>query len=280
MSESVEITILGCGTSTGVPLLQCRCLVCTSRNRKNRRLRASAWLKTRGKSFLIDTSSDLREQALRENIDRVDAILYTHPHADHVSGIDDVRSFNYLQKSSIPAYGNSWTERELVSRYPYIFRPQGQAEGGGIPQLEFHLIADGTESVDIQGVNIQTLTLKHGSQDVLAFRVENVAYLTDCNYVSDEAIARLQGLDVLILDCLRLERHGTHFHLEDSLKLITQVKPRKTVLTHLGHDFEYGEWTKRGPNAKLPRNVTLAYDGMRIQVAGNDSSTHTPGATR
>ncbi len=272
MSEPVEITILGCGTSTGVPMLQCRCPVCTSRNRKNRRLRASAWLKTRGKSFLIDTSTDLREQALRENIDRVDAILYTHPHSDHVSGIDDVRSFNYLQKSSIPAYGNSWTERELTSRYPYIFNPQGPSEGGGVPQIQFHLIPDGTTSIEVEGVTIETLTLKHGSQDVLAFRVENVAYLTDCNFIPDEAVARLQGLDILILDCLRLERHGTHFNLEESLHFIPRVNPRKTILTHLGHDFEYGEWTKRGPGAKLPKNVTLAYDGMHVRVSANHSS--------
>ncbi|RYZ67683.1 MAG: MBL fold metallo-hydrolase [Proteobacteria bacterium] len=270
MSESVEITILGCGTSTGVPLLQCRCPVCTSRNRKNRRLRASAWLKTRGKSFLIDTSSDLREQALRENIDRVDAILYTHPHSDHVAGIDDVRAFNFLQKMRIPAYGNAWTHRDLTSRYPYIFTPQGLPEGGGIPEIDFNLIPDGTKSIEVQGVKFETLSVKHGSQDVLAYRVENVAYLTDCNHVPEEAAERLHGLEVLILDCLRLTKHGTHFHLDEALEFITKIKPRKTILTHLSHDFDYEEWTKRGSDAKLPRNVTLAYDGMCIRVAGKD----------
>ena len=187
------LTILGSGTSTGVPLIQCKCLTCRSKNPRNQRLRASVWIQTRGKSFLVDTSPDLRAQALRARIPRIDAVLYTHPHADHISGIDELRSFNFIQKEEIPVYGNSWTWEDLNLRYQYIFKPS-RVEGGGIPRLKFHLIPSELEEIQILGVPVLPLPVLHGSQTTLGFRIDSVAYLTDCSYIPTQVLDRLQGL--------------------------------------------------------------------------------------
>lgn len=259
----IELTILGCGTSTGVPLISCTCKVCRSKNPKNRRLRASVWLRAKGKSILIDTSTDLREQALRHRIFHVDAVLYTHPHADHVSGIDEMRAYNFIQKTRIPAYGNDWTCRELSSRFPYIFAPAEKVEGGGIPLLDLRPIDAKAASFMAAGLEFMPISLSHGSQECVGYRFDSVAYVTDCSYIPEESLERLRDLKLLVLDCLRLAPHGTHFNLEQALEVVSQLRPKKTVLTHLGHDFDYASWTKPG---KLPRGVTLAYDGMKLSV--------------
>lgn len=259
-----EVTILGCGTSTGVPLISCACPVCRSRNPKNKRTRASVWVRTQGKSILIDTSTDLRAQALREKIPRVDAVLYTHPHADHIHGIDELRSYNFLQRTAIPVYGNAWTCEDLTTKFPYIFRPLKNPEGGGIPQLELNRFEAQIPSLDIQGVQVVPIATQHGSRECVGYRIHSVAYVTDCSYIPSTSLDRLKGISVLILDCLRLAPHGTHFNLDQALEVISQVRPKKTYLTHLGHDFEYTKWNKR-----LPRGVALAYDGLKIRVGGN-----------
>lgn len=258
--EPQFLEILGCGSSPGVPHIGCSCKICKSKNTKNKRLRASAWLRYKGKSILIDTSTDLRQQALRSKIDKVDAVLFTHPHADHVHGIDELRSYNFLQKQTIPLFGNDWTCRELKNKFSYIFTP-GPVEGGGIPQLELNQIDSKTAEINILGIPVIPISLHHGSQETLGFRIDSIAYVTDCSYIPTESIDRLKGLSVLVLDCLRLKKHGTHFNLEQSLEMIAQVKPKKAFLTHLTHDFEYASWNK-----KLPKGVQLAYDGLRIKL--------------
>jgi phosphoribosyl 1,2-cyclic phosphate phosphodiesterase len=255
------LTVLGCGTSTGVPLIGCDCTVCRSKNPKNHRTRASVWLQHKRRSILIDTSTDLRQQALRHKIRHVDFVLYTHPHADHVGGIDEMRSFNFLQKAQIPVYGNEWTTEELPSRFPYIFQPADTQEGGGIPRLTLNPIPPTAESLTIQGVPIDIIRTQHGSQECLGYRIDSVAYVTDTSYIPSESLERLKGLSVLVLDCLRLKPHGTHFHLDQALEVVSQVKPRKTYFTHLGHDFDYAKWTK-----KLPKGIALAYDGLRVKT--------------
>src|SRR4051794_27687464 len=210
------LTILGCGTSTGVPLLQCKCSVCQSKSPKNKRLRCSAWIQVNGKSFLIDTSPDLRQQALRANIPRIDAVLITHPHADHVHGIDELRGFNYIQKSKIPVYGNEWSYKELKSKFTYIFNPM-QVEGGGIPQLELNLIDSQAPYVEILGEKIIPLPLSHGSKECLGYRIGSLAYVTDCNYIPPSSMEKMHGLSTLILDCLQLGPHKTHFTLDQAL---------------------------------------------------------------
>jgi phosphoribosyl 1,2-cyclic phosphate phosphodiesterase len=260
---TTTLTLLGTGTSTGVPIIGCKCPTCRSRNPKNNRLRAAAWVQSRGKSILIDTSTDLRQQALKNKVQRVDAVLYTHPHADHLHGIDELRTFNFIQKGSIPIYGNAWTCEELRDRFPYVFTPI-KIEGGGIPQLILNEFESKAEVLDILGVPVTPISLEHGSRECIGYRIDSVAYVTDCSYISASSLDRLKGLSVLVLDCLRLEKHGTHFNLEQALEIVSQLRPRKTFLTHLGHDFEYAKWSK-----KLPKGVGLAYDGLKITNRGS-----------
>jgi phosphoribosyl 1,2-cyclic phosphate phosphodiesterase len=258
----MKLTILGSGTSTGVPVLLCKCPVCRSRNPRNQRLRASAWLQIQGKSLLIDTSTDFRQQALRAKIPRIDAVLYTHPHSDHVQGIDELRCYNFVQKSRIPVYGNLWTQNELCSRFPYIFEPK-IPEGGGIPELTFHLIQAAAPFFRIPGLNekIIPLTLAHGSQECVGYRISSLAYVTDCSSIPDSTLERMSGLSILVLDCLRITAHKTHFNLDQALDLVAKLKPKKTFLTHLGHDMDYTKWMKR-----LPKGVAFAYDGLSIKA--------------
>ena len=264
------VTILGCGTSSGVPLLGCRCPVCRSRNPKNRRTRASIWIRTRGQSLLVDSSLDLRQQALREKMLRVDAVLYTHPHADHIGGLDDLRSYNYLQQQDLPVYGNDWTISELRGRYPYIFTPSpSYEEGGGTARLIPHLLSTGQlesgKPLMIQGVPVLPIPVRHGSREVLGYRIDSVAYVTDCSYIPEPSLDRLKGLSVLILDCLRLEKHGTHFHLDQALETVRALRPKKTILTHLGHDFDHATWNRKLSREFKMGKVTLAHDGMKIR---------------
>lgn len=265
-----QITILGCGTSSGVPLIGCPCPVCTSSNPKNRRTRASIWIRTRGKSFLIDSSIDLRQQALREKLLHIDAVIYTHPHADHVGGIDELRSYNYLQRQDLPIYGNDWTLAELTTRFPYIFSADpAYAEGGGRSRLTPHLISseqlESKKPLHIQGVSFLPVPVRHGSKQCLGYRIDSVAYVTDCSYIPDTSLDRLKGLSVLILDCLRIEKHGTHFHLDQALETVRVLRPKKTILTHLGHDFDHAVWNRRLARTFGKGKVVLAYDGMKIR---------------
>lgn len=255
------MTILGSGTSTGVPLLCCKCPVCRSKDPKNKRLRASAWLQTRGKSILIDTSTDLRQQALANKIPRVDAVLYTHPHADHIHGIDELRSFNFAQKTSIPIFGNEWTYQDLTRKFEYIFNSKLPVEGGGIPQLHLTQFSSATPQVDVVGVPVQPIPVQHGSKECIAYRFDSVAYVTDCSYIPETSLDRLKGLSVLVLDCVKIEPHKTHLNLDRALEMVEKIRPKKTFLTHLGHDFDYAK-----TNRKLPKGVKLAYDGLKIRV--------------
>lgn len=261
-ASRVTLTVLGSGTSSGVPLIGCKCSVCRSKNPQYKRTRASVWVQAHSKSFLIDTSTDLRLQALREKILRVDAVLYTHPHADHIYGIDDMRAFNFLQGAAIPIYGNRWTMDDLHRRFDYILNPQGPSEGGGIARLVPHLFDAQEKSLDIQGVKVIPIALKHGSRECVAYRIGSVAYVTDCSYIPPQSLDRLRDLEVLVLDCLRVApRHGTHFVLSDALDVVAQVRPKRTFFTHMGHEVDALKLGK-----KLPRGVAFAYDGLKIQA--------------
>ena len=240
-------------------MIGCTCSVCRSSDPRNHRLRASVWFEVRGKSLLIDTSSDFRQQALQAKIKRLDAVLFTHPHADHVHGIDDLRAFNFLQKKRIPAYGNRWTHEELTQKFPYIFKYLNP-EGGGIPQLNLQLIDAKTPFLKIAGIKVIPIQLEHGSHESVGYRIDQVAYVTDCSYITSQSLDRLRGLSVLVLDCVRLAPHRTHFNLDQALEVVAQLRPKKTYLTHLNHEFDYKKWSK-----KLPKGVALAYDGLKIK---------------
>src|ERR1035437_7123992 len=178
--NALTLTILGSGTSTGVPLICCNCTVCRSRNPKNKRLRASAWVMWDGVSILVDTATDLRQQALKAKIPRLDAVLFTHPHADHICGIDEVRGFNFAQKGRIPVYGNAWTCEYLTTRFDYIFKP-GPVEGGGIPLLDLIKTDSKASAIDVFGKKVIPIAVSHGSRATLGYRFGNVACVTDCS---------------------------------------------------------------------------------------------------
>jgi len=261
----MRLTVLGSGTSTGVPVIGCNCKVCLSKHSRNRRLRASVWIQWRNKSILIDTSPDLRQQAFRAKIPWIDAVLFTHPHADHIHGIDDLRSYNFIQKKAIPAFGNHWTCEELRKKFTYIFdkkqHDKNKMEGGGIPQVELQEMDALSPSIEILGETIVPLAVHHGSRECVGYRFESVAYVTDCSKIPDSTKNRMKDLSVLILDCVRIEPHSTHFNLNQALDTISELKPKKAFLTHLGHEFDYLEWRK-----KLPKGVAFAYDGLVVHT--------------
>jgi phosphoribosyl 1,2-cyclic phosphate phosphodiesterase len=252
----MRITILGSGTSNGVPAIGCRCSVCSSANPKNRRSRASAFIRGEGTGLLIDTSTDLRLQAMAHGVDRVDAVLYTHAHADHVHGIDELRSFNYLQKGPIPCYGNRETIAQLKARFGYVF--SNGAGPGYKPQLIPHELDAARE---IGGVLVEPIEVVHGEERIYGYRIGAMAYVTDCSEIPDASRHRLRGLDLLIMSAIRYDAHPTHFTLAQALAAIKDVRPHRAVLTHLSHVFDYDT-----VNGQLPPGVELAYDGMALSL--------------
>lgn len=252
----MEITFLGTGTSHGVPVLTCSCPVCTSSNKKNKRTRSSLWVQTREASILIDTATEFRLQALAAGIARVDGVLYTHCHADHVFGFDDLRVFSKLTKGHIPVYGNEPTITELREVFSYAFRET--QKGGGKPRVETRVI---NGPLRIKGVKVEPIPVFHGNLPILGYRLGKLAYLTDCSRISAQSLQLLQDLDVLVLGVVRYEPHPTHMHLEQALQLVEQLKPQQTYFTHISHLLEHEQ-----VNKALPDGVCLAYDQLKINI--------------
>lgn len=251
----MRVTILGSGTSTGVPMIGCRCAVCRSENPKDRRSRASVYVRHEGTGLLIDTATDLRMQALTHGIDRVDAVLYTHAHADHLHGIDELRSFNHLQQGAIPCYGNRRTMAQLIERFGYVVYGGG---AGYRPQLVPHVL-DGP--LEIGGLPVEPVEVQHGEDVIFGYRIGAMAYVTDCSAIPEPSQRRLRDLELLILSAIRYERHPTHFTLDQALAVVAALQPRRAVLTHLSHVFAYDTVSRQ-----LPSGVELAYDGMTLDL--------------
>lgn len=259
----MKITILGCGSSAGVPMIGCACAVCASDNPKNNRTRVSILVETQGKAILVDVSPDLRQQALRHHIRSVDAIILTHAHADHCHGIDDLRSFNFHKNQQINMFSSSKTLEEVQRRFEYAFKPPMPEYGWFRPALTPKIVDIGAPEpfIAAECVAVQPFIQWHGKSQTMGMRIGNMAYSTDVNHLPEEAFAHLHHLDVWIVDCLRYEKAPTHAHLALTLEWIARVKPKRAILTHLGHEFDYE--TLR---CELPENVKPAHDGLMLEI--------------
>lgn len=249
---------MGTGTSTGVPSLCCNCAVCRSDDPRNRRLRASVLIENNGHNILIDTSTDLRQQCLEYNIAEIHSVLYTHSHADHVHGIDELRSFNHFNKIRIPCYGIKETLTAIKRNFSYIFN-KGAQTGGGIPQLTLN--ETGTETFLLGGVSVTPLEIIHGKMIISGYKLNRMAYITDASGIPEATREKLAGLDLLILNALGYKSHPTHFCLDEALAEAEKIRPKRTILTHINHAFDHEK-----VNRELPENVELAYDGMTVEL--------------
>jgi phosphoribosyl 1,2-cyclic phosphate phosphodiesterase len=251
----LRITLLGTGTSHGIPVVGCDCRVCRSPDERNRRTRASAFIQTGAASLLIDTATEFRLQAVKAGIRRIDAILLTHAHADHIHGLDDLRPLT--RQHSIPIYGNPSSLNELAQRFNYIFR-ETQA-GGGKPHISLHEV--GSSAFDAAGVRVQPVPLRHGALDILGWRVGGFAYLTDVSEIPDSSRGLFEDLDLLVIGALRRRPHPTHFTVAQALDEIRRIRPKRAYLTHICHDLEHAEL-----ESELPPGVSVAQDGLELMV--------------
>ncbi len=252
----MKLTFLGTGTSTGVPTLTCQCPVCTSPDAHDQRTRPSVMLEYDGRVVVIDTTPDFRQQALREKIHRLDAVIFTHSHADHVLGLDDTRVYYFRQKVPLPIYADPCTMATLRQVFAYIF--DQTYKYGGIGKVAPHTIEG---PFDLWQMRFTPIPVLHGDLPVLGFRFDAAAYVTDFSTIPDASLPLLEGLDVLILDALRHQPHPTHSTLEQSLSLVERLKPRRAWFTHVAHELAHEE-----TNAKLPANVRLAHDGLKVEL--------------
>ena len=254
---AIHITVLGSGTSSGVPTIGCGCAVCSSADPRDNRLRPSILIRYGGHTVIIDTTPDFRQQALRARMERLDAIVYTHSHADHILGLDDVRPFNYRQRQSIPIYAREETLSAIQRVFRYAFAEEPAQSS--VPRLDLHIL-DG-EPFDLFGLTFTPIPLLHGRSEVLGFRFADAAYLTDHSDIPEESKRKLHGLDVLFLDALRHRPHPTHSTVEQAVAWVKELEPRRAFFTHICHDLPHEQ-----TEAALPDNVHLAYDGLEIDV--------------
>ena len=252
------LTVLGSGTSMGVPTIGCDCRVCTSADPHDRRTRPSVMVQWDGHTVLIDTTPDFREQAIREGIRKIDAVLYTHGHADHILGLDDVRPLSFPRITGgkkVPLYASDSTAQTLRNVFRYIF--DADYKYGSLAQVELRTVSG---PVDLFGATFTPLQVLHGDAPIEAYRFGSAAYLTDFSSIPEQSLEQLQGLDILFLDALRHHPHPTHSTVENSLKLVERLKPKHAYFTHISHDLPHEE-----TNAALPENVRLAHDGLKLE---------------
>jgi phosphoribosyl 1,2-cyclic phosphate phosphodiesterase len=253
----ISITFLGTGTSQGVPVIGCTCAVCRSLDYRDKRLRTAVHVNIDGLSLCVDTGPDFRQQMLRENINHLDAVLFTHAHKDHTAGLDDVRAYNFMQQMDMPVYGTAPTLEQLKVEFAYAFTEEYYP---GIPRIALHTIDQ--SPFTIRGVTVTPLPVWHHKMPVLGFRIGDFSYITDANAIPPETLERLRGTKVLVLNALQHEPHISHFSLSDALAVASEINAGQTFLTHMSHKLGlHADVTKT-----LPDNVALAYDGLQVWV--------------
>lgn len=285
----MKITFLGTGTSQGVPIMGCKCRVCSSLNPKDKRLRCSIMIEIPSGSgtgsrqemesgssskqrqstalptataaatlrFIIDTGPDFRQQMLRERVEGIDAVIYTHDHRDHVAGLDDIRAFNFIQKKAIDLYATEAVQQGIKEQFSYIFK---NSTYPGLPEINLHTI--GNKPFSIEGVTFNPILVKHMKLDVFGFRIGNFSYITDANFIPEEEKKKIMGSEVLVLNALRHEKHPSHFTLSEAIAQINELKPKKAYLIHMSHQMGLHEEVED----TLPENIRLAFDGLRLEM--------------
>lgn len=253
----MKVTFLGTGTSQGVPVIGCQCEVCTSMDYRDKRLRCSIHIEIAGKSFVIDTGPDFRQQMLREQINKLDAVLFTHGHKDHIAGLDDVRAYNFLHNMDMPVYGNEDVLKQLQVEFHYAF---GELKYPGTPQILLHKITE--EEFETNGVRFMPLPVKHFKLPVLGFRVNDFCYITDANHIPESTYEKMKGTKVLVLNALQREKHISHFNLNEALDVATKVGADQTYFIHISHKLGQHKRIEK----ELPNSVALAYDGLTITI--------------
>ncbi|URA09946.1 MBL fold metallo-hydrolase [Thermospira aquatica] len=249
---------LGTGTSNGVPVIGCQCEVCTSSDPRDKRLRCSGYYESNtGTKILIDIGPDFRQQALTHNITRIDGLLITHSHYDHIGGLDEVRQINFIMKKPIDVYGSQESMRDIQNRFSYIFSPT--QIGGGIPQISLHPLDE--KPFTINDVSIIPLPVWHGKLLIFGYKIGNFAYITDASGIPEETKSKLMNIDTLVINALRYRPHPTHFNIEQALAFVSEVRPQKTYFIHMTDDILHSRTSR-----ELPKNVFLAYDGLTLMI--------------
>lgn len=251
-----SLTFLGTGTSQGVPVIGCTCKVCSSSDQKDKRLRTAAFIQWNGQHIVIDSGPDFRYQMLREGIQKLDALLLSHEHNDHIIGIDDIRPFNFMQKGKLNVFANETVSKNLLARFAYVFEENPYP---GAPQIHLNTITKDT-IIQLGEQSIIPVQLTHGTTECMGYRFGNLAYLTDMKTLPKSEYNKLEGIETLVINCLREEPHFSHLNLEEALHFIEEIKPKRTYLTHISHRFG----TSQAINEILPQNVHVAYDRLKI----------------
>lgn len=253
----MQITFLGTGTSQGVPLIACTCKVCQSGDARDKRLRTSILVEEKGKTFIIDTGPDFRQQMLRENVKKLDAVIFTHEHKDHTAGFDDIRAYNYIHKRKMDVYATAQVQDALRREFAYIF---SEFKYPGIPEVNMILLEN--KSLNIQGVEVLPVQVMHHQMPVLGFRINDFTYITDANFISEKEKEKVKNSKVLVLNALRREDHISHFTIEQAIKLTHELKPQQAYFIHISHQLGLHAEVEK----ELPSGIHLTYDGLKIQL--------------